>query len=207
MRSRRLLSVLFVAPVLALSACGGSDESAGIKPIESAEPSASATPSATPTAPAETPLPTTTAEAAKLAVSVLGSSVADTADEKAAVAAWMTYWDAASKTFSDLEPAAGLDSARGEPLANVLNYLNELKAKNHRSVGWTRDHVLTIEVNGGAALIRDCAENFSFEVDSAGKPVQDVSPFFDISGSLTKDGDRWIVTVAKTTKVQEDCRQ
>ncbi|MCL3818737.1 hypothetical protein [Aeromicrobium wangtongii] len=174
---RRVLSTLVTVPILALSACGGRDDSDSVKPVKSAKPSASA-----PAAPAETPtatpsaeaLPTTTPEAAEIAVSVLGSSAAKTADEKAAVDAWMTYWQAVSTSLNELEPAAGLDSARGEPLTETLDYLNELKTKNHRNVGWVRDHVLAVKVSGDTAAIRDCAENFSFVVDASNKPVEDV---------------------------------
>jgi hypothetical protein len=71
----RLLSVLIVVPILALSACDGSEDTETVEPVRT-----SSTSSASPT-PTETPLPTTTPEAAKVAVSVLGSSVARTAEE------------------------------------------------------------------------------------------------------------------------------
>ncbi|MCD9198577.1 hypothetical protein [Aeromicrobium wangtongii] len=203
---RRVLSTLVIVPVLALSACGGSDESEAIKPVKSASPSASATPSPTPSATTDAPLPTTTPEAAKVAVAVLGSSVAKTADEKAAVDAWMTYWQAVSATYDKLEPAPGLDQARGKPLTDVLDYLNQLKTKNHRSVGWTRDHVLAVGVKGDAAVIRDCSENFTFEVDAAGKPVEEVTPFYSIIAQLTRKDGRWLVTGLTTERRQQDCR-
>lgn len=204
---RRLLSVLIAVPILALSACGGSDEPEAVQPVTTTKPQSSPTPSQTPTpTPSEVPRPSTTPEAAKLAVTVLGTNVAKTPEERAVVAAWMTYWTAVSKTYDELEPAPGLDSARGKPLTQVLDYLDKLKARNHRSVGWTRENVLRIGVSGDSAVLTDCAENFSFEVDAAGKPTEKPSPYYSTLGQLTRDGDRWIVTTAESRGTDEDCR-
>lgn len=208
---RRAMSVLIVVPTVLLSACGGgSAGSEGNEPVaSSAAPSTVASTTPTPTAtstPTEVPRPATTAQAAQLAESVLGTSVARTADEKAVVEAWMTYYDAVSKTYSELSPAPGLDSATGEPLKKVLTYLNTLKTKEHRSVGWSRDNILAVEVRGSSAALRDCAENFTFEVDSSGKPVEDVTPYYLIIGRLEKDGGRWVVTSTSSDGSDEDCR-
>lgn len=196
---RRVLAVVFVLPIVAVSACGGSEGSdIEIAPVESSS-------APTPT-PSETPLPTTTPEAAELQVSVLGSSVAKTPEEKAVVTAWMTYWQAVSDTYADLEPSPDLDVARGKPQTDVLDYLNELRTKKQRSVGWTRDHVTRIEIVDGAAVVADCAENFSFNVDEDGEPVQEVTPFYELRGSLQEEDGRWIVTAVDSTDRQEDCR-
>ncbi|MCL3818738.1 hypothetical protein [Aeromicrobium wangtongii] len=202
----RRLPVLIAVPILVLSACGGSDEPTTIKPVKTTStPSAASTPTPTQT-PTEVPLPTTTPEAAKVAVAVLGSSVAKTADEKAVVDAWMTYWQAVSATYDKLEPAPGLDQARGKPLTDVLDYLDQLKTKNHRSVGWTRDHVLAVGVEGDSAVMRDCSENFTFEVDAAGKPAEEVTPFYSIVAQLTRKDGRWLVTGLTTERRRQDCR-
>jgi hypothetical protein len=118
----------------------------------------------------------------------------------------MTYWQAVSTTYDTLEPAPGLDAARGKPLTDVLDYMNQLKTKNHRSVGWTRDHVLAVEVDGDSAAMRDCAENFTFEVDSAGKPVEKVTPFYSIVAQLTREDGRCLVTTITSERLQQDCR-
>jgi hypothetical protein len=199
---------LFVVPILVLSACGGgSDDGDAIKPVESTKPSGSPTPSATtaPT-PTEVPRPASTSEAAELGVTVLGTNAAKTPEEQAVVDAWMTYWKAVSQTYDTLEPAPGLDSARGKPLTDVLDYLNKLKTRNHRSVGWTRENVLKISVKGDSAAISDCAENFSFEVDGDNKPVQDVTPFYSTIGQLTKEDGRWVVTQLTSEGSSTDCR-
>jgi hypothetical protein len=201
---RRCLSVL-IAVAFLLSACGGgSDDTAASPSPDPSEPSTT-TPAA-PT-PAETPLPTVTAEAAKMAVAELGSSVADTAEEKAVVEAWMTYWKAVVKTYDDLVPAAGLASARGGPRDDVLSYLSTLKDEGRRSVGWTRENVLSVEVDGNSASLTDCAENFSFEVDAEGRPTEEVTPFYLETGQLTKDGDRWVVTGRTAKPMDRDCRE
>jgi hypothetical protein len=201
---RRVLSVMLVVPLMLSAACSGSDDEKA-EPVKTSS-AAPTTPEATTPSPTQVPLPTTTPEAVKLNTSVLGTSVAKTADEKAVVDAWITYWDAVSKTFGELEPAPGLDSARGKPVTDTLDYLNELKTKKRRSVGWTRDNVMAISVKGDTALIRDCAENFNFEVDANDEPVEKLVPFYLIRGKLTRDGDRWIVTTAETTYLDKDCR-
>ncbi len=198
---RRALVMTCVVPILVLSACGGGDDSeVEVSPIRSTStPSASASPTAE-------PLPTTKAEAAMLQKTVLGSSVARTAEEKAVVEAWMTYWQAVSDTYADLEPSPDLDVARGKPQKDVLDYLNELRTKKLRSVGWTRDHVTKVQIVDGSASIADCAENFSFNVDRSDQPVQEPTPFYDLVGSLEQHDGRWIVTAVDSTDLDTDCR-
>ncbi|MRK01148.1 MULTISPECIES: hypothetical protein [Aeromicrobium] len=202
---RRVL--LITVPVLLLSACGGSDDTRTSTP---ARTTSAATTSPTQTeapTPTETPLPTTTPEAAKVAITVLGSSVAKTAEEKSVVEAWMIYWDAVATTYDELEPAPGLDRSRGKPLKDVMDYLDLLKARNHRSVGWTRDHVLGVSVDGDSAVLRACSENFSFEVDADDNPVEDVTPFYWTTARLSRDDGRWILTSVDTDRLQQDCRR
>lgn len=203
---RRVMSMLLVVPVLALSGCGGGSDSDEVTPL--ATPSATASSTAAPSSPSPTTpaLPTTTPEAAKLATSVLGTNAASSTEEKAAVDAYMTYYQAVSTTYSELKPAPGLDAGRGKALTKVLDYLNTLKTKNHRSVGWTRDNILAVKVVGDAATIRDCAENFTFEVDENGKPVEDVTPFYLIVGQMEKVDGRWLVTSTTAEGSDTDCR-
>lgn len=198
---RRVLAGLFVAPIVVLSACGGGSKGTDVEiaPIESAAtPSPSASPS-------EAPLPTSTPEAAKLSEARLGSSVAKTAEEKAVVEAWTSYWKAVYQTYGDGEPAPGLDVARGAALDRALDYLNELKSKNRRSVGWTRINVTQIEITGDAATLRDCSDDFSFEVDESDTPVEEVVPFFENLGSLSKVDGEWKVTGVDVTALESSC--
>jgi hypothetical protein len=205
---RGALSVLVIVSMLVLSSCGGGDDSDTSKAAPSSEPSSSASPTAeaTDAEATEVPRPATTSEAAELAATVLGTNAARTAEEKTVVKAWMRYWTAVAETYDELEPAPGLDSARGKPLTQVLDYLDTLKSKGHRSVGWTRDNVLEVSVEGAVAVVKDCAENFTFEVDADGKPVEDVTPFYDIVGMLEKrDGD-WAITAMELNRLDKDCR-
>jgi hypothetical protein len=207
MRCRPMITVL-VVPVLALSACRGAGEADGEEPRT---PTASASPSRTAQtpapAPADVPRPATTAEAAELGVVVLGVNAARTPEEQAIVEAWMRYWAAVAQTYDQLEPAPGLEeSARGRPLTDVLDRLDDLRSRNHRSAGWTRQNVLEVVVDGDTAVLRDCAENFAFEVDSSNRPTEEVVPFYSTLAQLTKDGDRWVVTAAESQELEEDCR-
>lgn len=149
-----VLSVVFS---LLPAACSGSDEPPTGSRESSNAPAPTSTTSSAPSPTAtEVPLPTTTPEAAKIALAVLGDEAAADATEQAVVDSWMTYWRAVVQTYGELEPAADLAVAQGKPVSDVLAYLGELKARGERSVGWTRENILGVDVDGSSAVVRDC---------------------------------------------------
>jgi hypothetical protein len=201
---RRLLATLVMLSLLAVGACGGGDSTEG-------SPSAPSTPnpttsSAAPT-PTEEPLPTDVAEAAKLQLSVLGSSVAETTDEKAVVEVWMRFNRALSDTLGDLEPAPDLALGSRTMQDDMLAYADELTSKDRRVKGWVRDNVTSVRVDNDTAAIEDCAENFSFEVDADGRKVEKISPYLWIVGTLEKSDGGWSITRYQQENREEDCRR
>lgn len=109
-------------------------------------------------------------------------------------------------TYADVKPNAKLDVARDKALTEVLDYLNEIKSKQHRIVGWARINVTKIEVTGDAAIVRDCVDDFIFELDESGQPLGEVTPVYETLGSLEKQDGRWLVTVADSKAIEESCK-
>jgi hypothetical protein len=130
----------------------------------------------------------------------LESSVAKTSDEKAAVAAWMSFWQGAADTYYVYKPTDQfLAVARGKARAEVLDYTAKLKAKHYRVAGWAKDNVTKVSISGDNATIRDCTENYTYTVDQEIEHVTRVTPFYDVTGKLKKEDGRWTV-VAQTSK-------
>jgi hypothetical protein len=225
MRPSRALPVVLVVCAAAFAGCGDASPSndAGSTSTASASATASSTstmpsggatgtapdqPSGQPSARASrTPhLPRDQVEAAALHTSVLVRSSADTSREEAVVAAWIDYWQATSDTFFFLRPTQQLRAvARDEALSSVLNYIGTLKHDKHRVVGWAKDHVTSVQVDGDRARVRDCTENFTFSVDVDGDPVTRPTPFYEVTGTLQKDAGRWYVTRTHSTNLTSSC--
>jgi hypothetical protein len=143
------------------------------------------------------PLPTSRVRAAVMHRSVLGRSVADTAQEKAVVEAWMAFWQSASDTFFYAHRDADLDRlADAQARDYVLGYLHDLRSHQQRVVGWAKDNVVRVQVAGARATVRDCTENNSFQVDEEGAPIDGPTPFYDVTGTLEQHHGRWVVTEA-----------
>jgi len=118
----------------------------------------------------------------------------------------MDYWKAATDALYFVRPSAQLrEVARDQALTSVLSYIEKLKAKNRRVVGWAKDNVTSVEVKGDEADVHDCTKNFTFSVDEEGEPVTRPTPFYDVTGTLVKDGTRWVVTRAHTEELTSSC--
>ena len=169
----------------------------------------SPSPKASPTTdgPAQEPdLPEDRTMARNLHTAVLGTSVARTAEEKAVVEAWMDFWQGAADTYYLYKPTAQFNRvARGEARAEVLTYTAKLKARKQRVVGWARDNVTSIEVDGNDATVRDCTKNFTFRVDVEAEPLTRPMPYYDVTGTLRKTDGRWTVVAQKTESLDKSC--
>jgi hypothetical protein len=179
---------------------GGAGATATDQPSDqpSAHPSAQGT---------RTPhLPRDRVEAAALHTSVLGRNSAGTAGEQAVVQTWMRYWQAASNTLFFVRPDKDLRAtARGQALSWVLGDVTKFQAQKQRIVGWARDNVTSVEVHGDRAEVRDCTTNFTFTVDEEGDPLTRPTPFYDVTGHLTREAGRWVVTDIGSKSLTSSC--
>ena len=217
MRRGRTLPAVLVLAFTALAGCDdpiGPDASTATPtdtPVSgSPTGSESATPTQTPTASPTgepTDLPRSQVRAAVLHTAALGQSSARTAEEKAVVTAWMGYWQAATNTyFYAREPQTLTRYAADAALKDVRDYQASLKAKHERVVGWARDNVTKVAVDGNRATVRDCTENYTFNVDEEGAPqTNKMVPWYDARGVLEKRQGRWVVTEASSRKLQKSC--
>lgn len=221
MRRHRTLPVVLAVSLVALAGCGGGDPKSGASASTSASPAPSSAPTTASGAPSSTAtdgtsdagepsgqpdLPTSRVEAASLHLAVLGENAASTDEEKAVVAAWMDFWQGAADTYYYYRPTAGFEKvARGKARSSVLSYLAQTKASKQRVVGWSRDNVTSVKVDGESATVRDCTKNFTFSVDEGGEPITLPDPWYDVTGTLVKADGAWTVTVQSTKALKKSC--
>src|SRR4051812_44077131 len=166
MRGRCTLPVVLVLTIGGLAGCGSpAPHSSSASGSSSSSPAASSNPSS---APSSTPSPapassdgaspsrsstgaaTRTAggfafphdrtEATSLHKAVLVRNAARTTEERAAVDAWMAFWQGAADTYYFYRPSKEFAAvASGPARSAVLKYMRGNKAKNQRVVGWARD--------------------------------------------------------------------
>ncbi len=221
-RHRRLPAVLLLS-LTAVAGCSGASPqggpTAGDTTAASASPSAgtsAATPtptttdrpsgSASPSKAAPSALPHDRLEAASLHTAVLGRNAASTAEERAVVDAWMAYWQGAADTYYSYKVTPEFEQvARGQARSSILGYLADLKAKKKRVVGWARDNVTSVSVDGGSATVHDCTENFTFSVDAEGEPLTKPPPYYDVTGTLQKSQGQWTVVRQRSRELKSSC--
>jgi hypothetical protein len=227
MHRLRILAVVVLMCVAALAGCtddnpkkaastpSSSRSSSPSESSSSASPSPSDTPSnttnsASPTAPpsdSEGPnFPRDRTEAASLHVAYLESSVAKTAQEKAVVSAWMTYWQGAADAYYLWKPSDQfLGVARGTAKSDVLDYASRLKADKHRVAGWAKDNVVQVTVKNDTATVKDCTENYTYTVDSEMEHLTRVVPFYEARGTFKKENSKWTVTSQVSKDRNKSC--
>jgi hypothetical protein len=174
-----------------------------------ASPTGSKTPTARPTAhrsTKDTYLPRSQVAATNLHKAVLGTSAARTAEEKAAVDAWVSYWQGAADSYYYYQPTQMfLQVSAGSARKDIVDYLNRLKRDKQRVAGWAVDNVTSVRVTGGAATIRDCTRNYTFTVDQEGDPLTRPVPFYDVTGKLRKSGGQWTVVSQDSKELKKSC--
>jgi hypothetical protein len=137
---------------------------------------------------------------------VLDRNAASSNREQEVVDAWMDYWKAATDALYFVRSSAALRLvARDQALTSVLSYVDTLKARKQRVVGWAKDNVISVEVSGSTADVHDCTKNFTFTVDEEAEPVTRPIPYYDVTGSLVKEGTRWVVTQAHLEERTSSC--
>ena len=217
-RLRTLPVVVLMCAAAALAGC--SDDSPK-KPASTPSPTSSSssspsdsssntTTAASPTDPpsqSEGPsFPRDRTEAASLHLAYLESSSAKSSDEKAVVDAWMSFWQGAADTYYLYKPTDQfLGVARGTAKSDILAYMGDLKSKNRRVVGWAKDNVTGVTINGDSATVKDCTENFTYTVDREIEPLTRPTPFYEVTGTLKKEDGRWTVTDQKSKSLNRSC--
>ncbi len=184
------------APATGSTSPGAGDGSASTRP--------SGSPSASPTDTG--PLPTNRIEAASLHKAVLGRNAAETAEERAVVDAWMAFWQGAADTYYYYKPVPGFDEvARGDARRQILESLAKTQREKRRVVGWARDNITSVTVDGDRATVRDCTENYTFSVDEEGEPKTRPTPWYDITGTLERTHGRWTVVDQSSRDLDSSC--
>lgn len=220
MRRRSTLPALLAVSLVALTGCNNgtttaeptatsSSSSPLVSPSPTASDSASAGPSETPAAlesVGSAEFPVDRLAAASMHKAVLGKSAAGTAEERAVVDAWMSYWQAAADTFYlEKETPAFRQVARGQARSSIVDYMKSQKAQGLRVVGWALDNVTSVEVDGDTATVRDCTRNNTFSVDQEVEPMTRPTHWYVVTGTLQRSQGTWTVTKQNTKPRDESC--
>lgn len=207
--------------VVLLSACGtGGSEPSGLPTVggsSAAGPTSSV--SARPTASASSPAPDPSPWTALPTISegpnkglhtgiVLGSSVARTDEERAAVDAYVAYWAVLSKV--GYEAKVSNDEIRavasGAPVKDLKSYAASLREKYARTVGWAALHITKVTLLPSGALVKACVDNATFDVDrSSGRALEKPSADFDNEAGLRQIDGALLVTSSASSDRKDSC--
>ena len=224
MRPRHPLPAALLLCALAVTGCTGGSPKAGDGHSESASASTTPSPSSTtsaspsPSASATATSPSTLAHgqptslphdqvaAAAFHVAVLERNAAKTPEEHAVVDAWMRFWQAAADTYYFAMPTKSLERTATPAIQqSIVGYMKGKKAKGERVVGWAKDNVLAVNVDGDRATIHDCTENYTFSIDDDGDPATKPTPWYDVTGTLQKVDGSWVVASQKSAEPKTSC--
>jgi hypothetical protein len=119
---------------------------------------------------------------------------------------WQKFWQLTMQAYntgganiSTSESVKAFDAvATGR--ARILVFEGISTRREHRgfTVGAVRFEVSEVRIDGGAAVIRGCVDDRSYEVDDQGRtvvPPPGRQPFAD---SLARSGNRWLVSGSQT---------
>jgi hypothetical protein len=209
-RSRAFPAVLLSLVVLAgcSNKSAASDSATATPSASSSSASPTESPTDTPATPSSsaTPLPKSQIRAAVLHTAALGRSSAASAEEKAVVQAWMGYWQAVTNAyFYKRAPRDLARYAQGDALESVQSHVKALRQGKNRGVGWARDNVTHVKVTGSRATVRDCTENYTFNVDEEGASLTKPVPWYSLTGTLEKRAGRWVVTDYTSKNLHSSC--
>jgi hypothetical protein len=130
----------------------------------------------------------------------LQSSSAQSPDQKAVVNAWMSFWQGAADTYYLYKPTDQfLAVARDGAKSAIVDYMKQLRSKHQRVVGWAKDNVTKVSIDGDDATVRDCTQNFTYTVDREIEPLTRPTLWYDVTGKLKMEDGRWTV-VGQTSK-------
>ncbi len=190
---RTSFSVLILLLVLAVGGCGEEKKDDPLGPV--GDDTASSEPSPDPSSPASadsTPFDDEGNEA------IRGTVEADSPEQQAIADAWFAYWDVRVSSFfkARVDPRLGTVAA-GEAVADVVRYVTLLQGKKLHTVGDTKFSVSDIKVKGSSATLKSCGVNKSIDREADGSPGEELVPFYNFVGALTKAAGTWRVIEAE----------
>ena len=124
-----------------------------------------------------------------------GANAAVTAEEKAAAETWFDYMEELVHVIGLPDPLVNdlTRLANGPALEGPRAYALKLLDQNRRNVGGMVATLQEIEVDGRTAQISGCLLSSMYEVDAAGRPQEELHPWFRASQTLRRHGETWIV--------------
>jgi hypothetical protein len=117
-------------------------------------------------------------------------------EQRAAVDAWLAYWQVRLDAFAvpEVDPTALGEVAQGDAASQVVSYVDYLQRNDLRTEGDLRFDVDRVRVRGSQARLQACVTNQSVDVRADGRPAEPLTPFYEFEGHLTRVSDDWAVT-------------
>lgn len=202
----RRIPALLVAAALVLSGCGGDDSAPADTVVLPGDGDSSPAASGTPTEVVEPPAADTDEPVDDQLL--LGRSVASTAEEREVVAVWFAYWTELNRMYREVvaDPDTLYSLAKDTAATGPLDYLEEIESRGERQVGGNIGAVNRVRVRGDEATVDSCFRNTALNVDSDGRAVELLTPFFTTREVLRREGPDWRVETSTTTSRNERCR-
>lgn len=122
-------------------------------------------------------------------------SAAATPKEKAISEVWFSYMEEMVRMLSvpDASPIRLRQLAVAGGVDGPQRYAEDLVERDIRLAGGMVATLLEVEVKGNRATVDGCLHSSMVEVDSAGKPLEELVPWFRATNSLVWDGQVWMV--------------
>lgn len=123
-------------------------------------------------------------------------NAATTPREQAVAEAWFDYLEEMVRMLGtpDSSPFRMRELAVGGGADGPQRYAEELEEKGIRLAGGMVASVLDVDLEGDRATVDGCAYSTMIEVDAQGRPLEEHSPWFRATNTLTWDGERWLVS-------------
>lgn len=191
-------ALLVAAP---LSACSSSDAGTAPPPsIGGSDTASSAAPS-----PSATPSPAGSFDDKGHDV-VPGRIRAGTPEQQAVVDAWLAYWRfrLAAYNAADVDVSQLGKVATGDAAGDITGYVRTLQSKGHHTVGDMRIGVSKVKVSHDRATLKSCIENRTTDRTRAGRPAEQLKPFYVVSGTAERASTTWRIA-SVTIDAQAPC--
>lgn len=200
-RGHALRAACAAALLVTLSACGDDEGSPepdlGGDPAEQVEQTDRATEDATGGA-TQDPVGPFDDQGAELH---RGQVKTDDSEEQAVAEAWLAYWETRLGAYHHAQVDADAlgEVATGDALQEVIDYVDYLRQEGLHSEGDLKVGVSKVEIRGKVAVVVSCLVNKAVDVDDDGDAAEELHPYANVVGSLTRTGDQWLVQLKEVT--------